>query len=437
MRLFIGFCLLTMVAACAQPRTSPYATAPLPQTPEYRSATPAGGTVYNNEDLARLFVRLTHGLESGEFRKDLQRFEGPVNVGMVGDGANAYQGFLRNFIAEIRDKAAMDISVGPPPHDLLIRLVPGEKLLGEIGIQCFVLFAQPTWEQFLAAPEDYTNLAVTQSGPQKQIGIMIPSTIEPFKIRECLLEEIPQALGPANDLYGLADTIFNDDDGHTWPTQLDYLMLKVLYDDRLESGLSQAQTFKVARAVLGDVNPEGQNAPNLPAIRQHTFLDWRGALQSLSVDGGVIDLHNIRRAAAEAERKAPGSAYHCTGDTMLAVTAGNAGAEDAGGLLEKAIQTCSSVHGPDDVRVGQLRLIRSLRHLNGERYRQARDDAMLALPIFVAHGLDDEIADVKFALVRAAIGLRDPSWTDLVPETAAWSAYVYGADHEFTDALSQ
>lgn len=436
MRFLIGIFLLTVMTACAA-RTAPYATAPLPSTPEYRSATPAGDTVYNNEDLARLFVRLTHGLESGEFRKDLQRFEGPVNVGMTGDGAEAYQGFLRDFVAEIRDRAAMDISVGGPPHDLLIRLVPGEKLLGEIGIQCFVLFAQPTWDQFLAAPDRYTDLAVTQSGPQKQLGIMIPSTIEPFKIRECLLEEIPQALGPANDLYGLADTIFNDDDGHTWPTSLDYLMLKVLYDDRLKSGLSQAQTFKIARTVLQDVNPAGRDAPNLPPIMQHTFLDWRDALQSLSVEGGVIDLQNIRRAADEARRKAPGSAYDCTGSTMLAVTAGNAGTKDADRLLEKAIQTCSRVHGPKDVRVGQLRLIRALRHLNGERFRRADDDARLALPIFIAHGLDDEIADAKFAIVRAAIGLNDPNWTDLLPDTAAWSAYVYGADHTFTDALTQ
>lgn len=436
MRFLIGICLLAFVASCA-PRSAPYLTAALPQAPEYLSATPAGGTVYDNDDLARLFVRLTHGLESGEFRKDLQRFEGPVNVGMTGEGATAYQGFLRDFVAQIRDQADMDISVGQPPHDLLIRLIPGEQLLGEIGVQCFVLFAQPTWQQFLTTPEDYTDLAITQSGPLKQLGIMIPSTIEPFKIRECLLEEIPQALGPANDLYGLADTVFNDDDGHTWPTKLDYLMLKVLYDDRLQSGLSQAQTFKAAQMVLQDVNPEGRNAPNLPPILQHTFLDWRGALQSLSASGGTIDLENIRRAAAESRKKAPGSAYDCTGTTMLAITAGNAGTDDAGVLLEKAIKTCSQIHGPKDVRVGQLRLIRSLRHLNGERYRRARDDAMVALPIFIAHGLDDEIADAKFAIVRAAIGLNDPNWTDLLPDTAAWSAYVYGADHSFTDALSR
>ncbi|MEM7056133.1 MAG: DUF2927 domain-containing protein [Pseudomonadota bacterium] len=436
MRSVFGFVALALLAACA-PRSEPFRTAPLPKDPGYLSAVPAGDTAFDNEDLAHLFVQLTHGLETGEYRQNLQRFEGPVNVGMTGPGSTDYQKFLRRFLAEIRKQAGVDISVGAPPHDLLIQMVPGEELLPRTTAQCFVIFAQPTWEEFKANPSRYEPLVVDASGPQQKIGIMIPDTIEPFKVRECLLEEIPQALGPANDLYGLANTIFNDDDAHTWPTKLDYLMLEVLYDERLESGLSQAETLTLAQAVLDDVNPEGVGAPKLPPVQQDAFLDWRGSLHRLSVDGEPIVLQNVRKAAAEARRKAPFSAYDCTGATILAIVTGNATTRDADKLLEEAIKTCKRAHGIEDVRVAQLRLIKALRHLGGERYRRAREQAQAVLPVFLAHGLEDEIADAKITIVRASAGLRDPNWRNQLPDATAWSAFVFGDDHTVTETLRE
>ena len=40
-------------------------------------------------------------------------------------------------------------------------------------------------------------------------------------MRDCLNEEITQALGPANDLYRLPDSIWNDDNFHGMATPFD------------------------------------------------------------------------------------------------------------------------------------------------------------------------------------------------------------------------
>ncbi len=53
-----------------------------------------------------------------------------------------------------------------------------------------------------------------------------PRDVAPQEIRDCLHEELAQALGPLNDLYRLTDSVFNDDNFHTVLTGFDMLMLR-------------------------------------------------------------------------------------------------------------------------------------------------------------------------------------------------------------------
>lgn len=45
--------------------------------------------------------------------------------------------------------------------------------------------------------------------------MFIPNDTSAQEIRDCLNEELAQALGPLNDLYRLSDSVFNDDNMHT------------------------------------------------------------------------------------------------------------------------------------------------------------------------------------------------------------------------------
>jgi len=425
------------LAACAV-RTEPYRTAARPDDPRYGTALPAGHTAYDNQSLADLFVLLSHGLEYGAFRPGLQRFEAPVRLGITGPGSAPYAPFVDSFLVEIAARASIDIRRGPPPHNLLVRFVPGEEFLPRTSNQCVVVFGQPTWQAFLADPGAYTGLVTGDLDRQTAMGVPIPDTLEPYRVRECLLEEIPQALGLANDLYGLGPSVFNDDNAHTWPTALDYLMLRVLYDRRLRSGLTQPETRRIARRILDEINPAGRDAPALAPIRQRAFRDWRARLQGLDRAGPIQGLREARRIAADARAKAPGTAYDCTGAQTLAALAGDAGAEDAPALTEAALAICARAHGPDDLRIAELRLGRVFAHLRAERFGSARQEAEAILPVFLAHGLDGLVAITMIALVAAAQGLDDPAWSrDMLRQAAAWSAYAFGADHDVTGAFGR
>ena len=419
------------------PRSEPYRTAPMPGIAGYATATPAGHTAYDNRSLAELFVLLTHGLENGESRKALQRFEEPVNVGMTGAGADNYLPFLNQLIDKIRSEAKVPIGAGAPPHNLLIRFVPGEEFLPRTSNQCVVIFGQPDWKAYVSEPERYNARAAKALERQTTMSVFIPDTIEPYKVRECLLEEITQALGTANDLYGLSTSIFNDDNAHTWPTRLDYLMLRVLYDPAMSSGLSRDETRRRAEAVLNRINRQGRDTSPLPPIQQRRFRIWRRALLGHGrIDDPAVAMAQARELAGVAHQIAPNSAYDCTGATFLASVARNHEAPDQAGLIERAIRVCSQVHGPKDVRVALLRLKRCYVYLDAQRFADARREVEDILPTLLAHALDGSVAAAYIVQTAAAWRMDDPNWDgEILERAAAWSAFAYGDDHDLTKKL--
>ena len=78
-------------------------------------------------------------------------------------------------------------------------------------------------------------------------------------MRDCLHEELAQALGPLNDLYRLSDSVFNDDNMHTVLTGFDMLILRVFYSPALRSGMTRAEVAARLPAILAQLNPAGQS----------------------------------------------------------------------------------------------------------------------------------------------------------------------------------
>ena len=92
------------------------------------------------------------------------------------------------------------------------------------------------------------------------MAVFLPRDVSPQEIRDCLHEEIAQALGPVNDIYRLTDSIFNDDNFHTVLTGFDMLILRAYYDDSLQNGMREAEVAARIPAILNRINPAGRRA---------------------------------------------------------------------------------------------------------------------------------------------------------------------------------
>ncbi|MEL7467296.1 MAG: DUF2927 domain-containing protein [Pseudomonadota bacterium] len=430
-----------LAAACAE-RTEPYSTTTRPVEARFGASLPAGTTAWSNKSLADVFTKLTHDLEWGSTQANLLRFEAPVRVAMIGDGSESYQLFLAEFLRIIRKEARIDIQqTSPDKANLLVRFVPGDEFRDLTAAQCIVVNDHPTWSEYKSDPDGYGADAFERNKTLEKASALIPRTLEPYKIRECILEEVSQALGTGNDLYGLRDTIFNDDDAHTWPTRLDYLMLRVLYDPRMETGLNRRETTERARIVLDDINPQGRDVdtPPLPEVRQFVFLQWRNGLHRLLLSKDLSDLDRTKRARVlidQAQRTEPNSAYHCTAAATLAQILVDQEADDKLQRIREARTICSAAHGADDIRNSQISLL-EVRALNDEkRFKDALNASDGLEQVFLAHGKEGSLIATYVQIMLAHAKLNNDDARDaFIDRLRDWGAFSLGTDHKIVERL--
>ena len=69
----------------------------------------------------------------------------------------------------------------------------------------------------------------------------------------CLHEEIVQALGLANDHPDVRPSIFNDDGEFALLTEHDEHLLRILYDSRLEPGMTAETAMPIVRQIAAEI----------------------------------------------------------------------------------------------------------------------------------------------------------------------------------------
>jgi hypothetical protein len=237
------------------------------------------GVARSNLDLAQDFLDLTFGLESGETLDHLLRYEGPVRVYFASKGLDAYRADLTGLLARLRNEAGIDIAETRDPKAAQIRIevVPAAQISRVFPTAaCFIVPGETDWQSFLRR-RNATRLRWSDQETLGTAAIFLPLDTTPQDVRDCLDEEITQALGPANDLYRLPDSIWNDDNFHGMPTAFDMLILRVLYQPELRSGMSREEVAAVLPKILYRVNPKGRNLPRKP--RQPESKAWAQAIE--------------------------------------------------------------------------------------------------------------------------------------------------------------
>ncbi len=229
----------------------------LPQAKSFGSA-PAPATNISNAELARDFLALTFELESGRALPVMARFEGPITVRLTGKAAPSVTSRdLDLLIARLRREAGIDISrVGAgEAASITVALVALLELRRAVPrAACFVAPSVSSWADFLRQ-RNSSALDWTALDRRTEMAVFVPAGVSAQETRDCLHEEIAQALGPVNDLYSLTDSVFNDDNFHTILTGFDMSVLRLFYDRDLASGMSRGQVVGRLTAILARQRP--------------------------------------------------------------------------------------------------------------------------------------------------------------------------------------
>ncbi|WGH77979.1 DUF2927 domain-containing protein [Jannaschia ovalis] len=283
------------LASCAPAGTTPQATRAtvasvtdaLPAPRRFAGPPRLNMPTPRNDQLARDFMALSFQLETGRALPVFTRFEGPITVALEGAPPATLSADLDDLIGRLRAEAGIDIARAKPGEmgSITVTALPRAQLQRYVpGAACFVVPRVAGWKDYLAKrlgpATDWTTLQT-----RDRASVFLPADVSPQEIRDCLHEEIAQALGPLNDLYRLPWSVFNDDNTHVVLTPFDMLILRATYDPALRSGIGQDEVARRIPEILARINPGGRRTG--PRVVESSG-DWveavRGALNPRGSD---------------------------------------------------------------------------------------------------------------------------------------------------------
>lgn len=232
---------------------------------------------FTKTDIAANFMRIAMFDEyqsinghyvAGESPSNLRRFDRPVRVRVVnGDStSSADASFNNNAVSQYTERLARITG-----HDIRLANI-GERA----NMVVFFLNRDeqpriaPQLGRYVTAPPREVEDAFATSSIDLLCGafslsnertpdsyrssvILIKSEHSIAQRNACVHEEMAQALGLTNDSRAARPSIFNDDEEFAALTKHDELLLRILYDNRLQSGMDSDTVRPLIPAIINDI----------------------------------------------------------------------------------------------------------------------------------------------------------------------------------------
>ena len=287
MRVLLAFGAVLGLAACAAPAPAPSPRVALDvQTRAVSSAALFGpprpyAPERSNAQIAQDILELGFRLESGREIPQFSRFEGPVALRLAGAVPPLGATETDRLVARLRAEAGLDIRrISEGRAQIVVEFVPRAQMRRLVPeASCFVLPNMSSWDEFRAAPRA-SRLDWTQVVTREKALVIAPADTTVQEMRDCLQEEVGQALGPLNDLYRIGETVFNDDNFQTALTGFDMLVLRVWNHPSLRPGMRREDVAARLPALLAQLNPRGARPSNLPLDPVPTPAAWTAAIEA-------------------------------------------------------------------------------------------------------------------------------------------------------------
>lgn len=233
----------------------------------------------SNREILRDFLDLSFQMESGRVLPHFSRFKGPITVRVTGRPPITLMTDLDRVIHRLRTESEIDIRrIDTGPANITIEAVSRDDIRRALpSAACFVVPNIERLAEYRSA-RGTRRADWTQITRREKIAIFVPNDSSPQETRDCLHEELAQAIGPLNDLYRLPDSVFNDDNIHAVLTSFDMLILRAYYAPELHAGMSRREVEERLPAIFSRLNPAGDRIA--PRFAEPTPRAWIEAIQT-------------------------------------------------------------------------------------------------------------------------------------------------------------
>ena len=223
---------------------------------------------YDAEDLVTNFERIALHHEADASRaggednwapNPLMRWAGPLRYHLFGNAVtDEDRSQVRRLMTRIAGLTGLDISdVGTEVNFIILITKPDERkeFAAELsGMHPALADTFKFWRRTPGVVCVANNLYSANDRNHITVALVAIGSETTGLLRQaCLHEEIVQALGLANDHPKVRPSIFNDDGEFALLTEHDEHLLRLLYDPRLESGMTAAQAMPVVRQIVAEL----------------------------------------------------------------------------------------------------------------------------------------------------------------------------------------
>lgn len=230
-------------------------------------------TPFTDTTLARNFVRIAlfnEYVDDSDFQRPqstistLRRWEGPIRMSVEFGDLVAPDKRARDLATVSAYAARLSRLTGVPitmtdqnPNFRVLFLYEEERrAYGDTLRQLIPSISEATVRTFENLPPDQLCVVIGtfelgRSNYNKAIALIRAE--HPSLMRTaCIHEELAQGMGLANDSPQARPSIFNDDEEFALLTTHDELLLQMLYDPRLQTGMDAATAAPIARQIARD-----------------------------------------------------------------------------------------------------------------------------------------------------------------------------------------
>ena len=198
----------------------------------------------------------------------LRRWDGPIRMNVVfGDSLPEEQevrdlASIRAFASRLSGLTGVPIAVddksaGAPNFHVLV-LSEDDREAFEPRLRDLIPgIANSSVRAFMNLPPAELCLAIAlaegESSAYSQVVVLIRAEHPDLLRSVCVHEELAQAMGLANDSAQARPSIFNDDQEFALLTDHDELLLRILYDPRLRTGMTIEEATPIVQQIAGEL----------------------------------------------------------------------------------------------------------------------------------------------------------------------------------------
>jgi hypothetical protein len=227
----------------------------------------AGDLVRNFEAIAFYQEYGSAGISAPGTAGALTRWEDPVRLTAVfgpsvSEAARSNDAdVLERYAGRLSRLTGHPVSVTPQRRSNFTVIFAGmddDAFVGEQVRKAIPQISSANLQLFMNPPRSYYCMVLAASDPDNPVtynrAVALIRAEHPTLVREsCIHEEIAQGLGLSNDSPRARPSIFNDDDEFALLTSHDEKLLTMLYDPRLEPGMSAEQARPVTRIIAREL----------------------------------------------------------------------------------------------------------------------------------------------------------------------------------------